>query len=82
MFGESMLMRGVQMNIFTERFVETVVDRVCDVCKESVMTDVGGGDKIEEYGELKAQWATARKLTETHIILICARAVLKLRFSL
>jgi hypothetical protein len=42
------------MKIFAKRFVETVVDRVCDVCKESVMTDVGYG-RVEEYGELKTQ---------------------------
>jgi hypothetical protein len=31
------------MKVFAETLVETVVDRVCDVCKESV---------VEEYGEL------------------------------
>ena len=54
-------MTGVQMKIFAERLVETVVDRVCDVCKESVMIDVGG-NKVEEYGELKAQWGYDSKL--------------------
>ena len=47
------------MKIFAERLVETVVDRVCDVCKESVMIDVG--NKIDEYGELKAQWGYGSK---------------------
>jgi hypothetical protein len=50
-----MRIRGVQMKIVTERFVEVAVDRVCDVCKKSVMTDVGS-HKVEEYGESKAQW--------------------------
>tara|TARA_R110000868_G_C10332837_1_gene714384 strand:- start:76 stop:387 length:312 start_codon:yes stop_codon:yes gene_type:complete len=54
-------MTGVKMKIFAERLVETVVDRVCDVCKESVMIDVGG-NKVEEYGELKAQWGYDSKL--------------------
>ena len=48
------------MKIFAERLVETVVDRVCDVCKESVMTGVGDG-RVEEYGELKAQWGYSSK---------------------
>jgi hypothetical protein len=43
------------MKIFADKVVETVVDRVCDVCNESVMTDVGD-DKVEECGELKAEW--------------------------
>jgi hypothetical protein len=47
------------MKIFAERTVETVVDRVCDVCKESVMIDVG--NKIQKCGELKAQWAEGSK---------------------
>jgi hypothetical protein len=47
------------MKIFAERSGETVVDRVCDVCKESVMIDVG--NRIEEYGKLKAQWGYGSK---------------------
>lgn len=48
------------MKTFAERFVETVVDRVCDVCKESVMKNVGDG-RVEEFGELKAQWGFGSK---------------------
>lgn len=48
-------MHGVQMKISEERLAETVVDRVCDVCKESVMTDVGEG-RVAEFGELKGKW--------------------------
>lgn len=35
------------MKIFKDSSGKTVVDRVCDVCKESVITDLG---------ELKANW--------------------------
>jgi hypothetical protein len=53
-------MYGERMKIFEERIVETVVDRVCDVCKESVMTDVDEG-RVEEFGELKAKWGYGSK---------------------
>jgi|TARA_B110000908_G_C10053791_1_gene357430 hypothetical protein len=36
------------MKIFAEKVVETVVDRVCDVCDESVMIDAGG-DKVRVW---------------------------------
>ncbi|MCP3861815.1 hypothetical protein [Pseudoalteromonas sp.] len=48
------------MKIFEKRLVETVVDRVCDVCNESVMADVGG-DRVEKFGELKAKWGYGSK---------------------
>ena len=35
------------------QLVNTVVDRVCDVCGSSVMIEING-HKIEEVGELKA----------------------------
>jgi hypothetical protein len=47
-------MLGAQMKIFEERIVETVLDRVCDVCNESVMTDI-------DYGELHARWGYCSK---------------------
>ncbi len=53
-------MYGERMKIFEERIVETAVDRVCDVCKESVMTDVDDG-QVEEFGELKAKWGYGSK---------------------
>ncbi len=53
-------MHGVRMKIFEKRLVETVVDRVCDVCNESVMADVGG-DRVEKFGELKAKWGYGSK---------------------
>ena len=53
-------MYGERMKIFEERIVETVVDRVCDVCKESVMTGVDKG-RVEEFGELKTKWGYGSK---------------------
>jgi hypothetical protein len=41
-------------------FAEKVVNRVCDVCNESMMIDAGS-DKVEECGELKAQWGYGSK---------------------
>ncbi len=38
----------------------TVVDRVCDVCGQSVMVDVNG-HKYEEVGELEAKWGYGSK---------------------
>lgn len=43
------------MKIFAERLVETKVDRLCDVCNESVQIDVNGY-KYEECAELIAEW--------------------------
>ena len=63
------------MKIFEERLVETVVDRVCDVCKESVMTDVGEG-RVEEFGELKAKLGYGSKSKEdgnTYHLDLCER---------
>jgi hypothetical protein len=48
------------MKITEERLIETVIDRVCDVCGSSVMIDVGG-HKYEECGELKANWGYGSK---------------------
>ncbi|MDO6842084.1 hypothetical protein Q4602_21615 [Paraglaciecola chathamensis] len=43
------------MKILAERLVETEVDRLCDVCNESVQIDVNGY-KYEECAELIAEW--------------------------
>lgn len=48
------------MKIYEERVVETVTDRVCDVCKKSLMNEVGG-DKYEKCAELKADWGYGSK---------------------
>ena len=48
------------MKIYAERLIETVVERTCDVCNESVMIAVAG-HKYEECGELKAVWGYASK---------------------
>lgn len=41
------------MKIYAEKLVEAVVDKICDVCEESVMVDLNG-EKYEESGELNA----------------------------
>ena len=41
------------MNVYEEKLVETVVDKICDVCEESVMIELNG-EKHEESGELSA----------------------------
>ena len=48
------------MRIIEDKVVATVVDRVCDVCNESVMIEVNDY-KYEECGELKAQWGYGSK---------------------
>ncbi len=48
------------MKIHEKRLVETVVDRVCDVCNKSVMTDASG-EQHEECGVLKADWGYGSK---------------------
>lgn len=48
------------MKIFAERLVETEVDRLCDVCNESVQIDVNGY-KYEECAELIAEWGYGSK---------------------
>ena len=42
------------------QLVNTVVDRVCDVCGNSVMIDLIG-HKYEEVGELRASWGYGSK---------------------
>ncbi|NQY34430.1 MAG: hypothetical protein HRT37_05565 [Alteromonadaceae bacterium] len=41
------------MKVYAEKLVETVVDKICDVCEESVMIALNG-EKHEESGELSA----------------------------
>ncbi|MDI5874904.1 hypothetical protein [Shewanella xiamenensis] len=48
------------MKLYEKQLVNTVVDRVCDVCGNSVMIDVNG-HKYEEVGELKAHWGYGSK---------------------
>lgn len=43
------------MKIREKRLVETVVDRVCDVCQQSVLVEINN-DRFEECAELKADW--------------------------
>ena len=43
------------MKVYAEKLVETVVDKICDVCEESVMTELNG-EKYEESGELSAMF--------------------------
>ena len=48
------------MKVYSERVVEVVVDRVCDVCNESVMNEIGK-QKYEECAELIANWGYGSK---------------------
>ena len=48
------------MKILAEKMVETVVDRICDVCNGSVMVEVNN-EKYEECGELTACWGYGSK---------------------
>lgn len=48
------------MKVHAKRLVETVVDRVCDVCNKSVMNEIAE-HKYEECGELKANWGYGSK---------------------
>lgn len=43
------------MKILEKRLVETVVDRVCDVCQKSVFIDINS-DSFEECATLSAEW--------------------------
>lgn len=43
------------MKVFAKREVEIEVDRLCDVCGESVLIHING-QKYPEYGELKASF--------------------------
>ena len=48
------------MKVYEEKLVETVVDKVCDVCEQSVMIEVNE-HKYEECGELKASFGYGSK---------------------
>ncbi|MFB2681170.1 hypothetical protein [Shewanella mangrovisoli] len=48
------------MKFYEKQLVNTVLDRVCDVCGNSVMIDVNG-HKYQEVGELKAHWGYGSK---------------------
>jgi hypothetical protein len=43
------------VKVYAEKFVETIVDKICDVCEQSVMIEVNE-HKYEESGELKASF--------------------------
>ncbi|GHE92410.1 hypothetical protein [Thalassotalea profundi] len=43
------------MKVYAEKLVETIVDKICDVCEQSVMIEVNE-HKYEESGELKASF--------------------------
>lgn len=48
------------MKILAEKLVESVVDRLCDVCNESVQIDLNGY-KYEECAELAVEWGYGSK---------------------
>ena len=51
------------MKILKEKLVESVVDRICDICEESVMIN-NGNEKLEECGELHASFGCGSKLED------------------
>ena len=48
------------MKVYAEKLVETVVDKLCDVCEKSVMVSLNG-EKYEECGELSATFGYGSK---------------------
>ncbi len=48
------------MKVYAEKLVKTVVDKICDVCEQSVMIEVNK-HKYEECGELKASFGYGSK---------------------
>jgi hypothetical protein len=48
------------MKVYAEKLVETLVDKICDVCEQSVMIEVNE-HKYEECGELKASFGYGSK---------------------
>ena len=48
------------MKVYAEKLVETLVDKICDVCEQSVMIEVNK-HKYEECGELKASFGYGSK---------------------
>ena len=53
--GSDMLTGECVMKIREKRLVETVIDRVCDVCQQSVLIEINN-DRFEECAELSADW--------------------------
>jgi hypothetical protein len=49
------------MKVFEKRLVDIVVDRICDVCNESVMKKVAD-EQYEECAEFKANFGYGSKL--------------------
>lgn len=45
------------MKVYTEKLVETMVDKICDVCEESVLIE----GKYEESGTLSASFGYGSK---------------------
>lgn len=48
------------MKILEKRLVETVIDRVCDVCQKSVFIEINN-DSFEECATLNAVWGYGSK---------------------
>jgi hypothetical protein len=47
--------KSTYMKYYQIQFVNSLVDRVCDVCGSSVMIDING-HKVEKVGEINAHW--------------------------
>ncbi|WP_226993099.1 hypothetical protein, partial [Paraglaciecola polaris] len=55
-----LIILGIAMKILAEKVVETVVNRICDICNDSVMIEMNGHTH-KECGELKASWGYGSK---------------------
>lgn len=66
------------MKVYAEKLVESVVDKICDVCEQSVMIEVSKY-KYEECGDLKASFGYGSKDDGKAT---CVRVALKLRYML
>ncbi|MGI2877740.1 hypothetical protein ACRTEE_15905 [Vibrio alginolyticus] len=50
------------MKVYGQKTIEVVVDRCCDICGTSVMVVDSNGVKLEEVGELTANWGFGSKM--------------------
>ncbi|EGQ8132264.1 hypothetical protein C4C99_RS20635 [Vibrio parahaemolyticus] len=60
------------MKVYGQKTIEVVVDRCCDICGTSVMVVDSNGVKLEEVGELTANWGFRSKMDGiTHHLDMC-----------
>ncbi|ELB2131282.1 hypothetical protein V5H08_14880 [Vibrio cholerae] len=60
------------MKVYGQKTIEVAVDRCCDICGTSVMVVDSSGVKLEEVGELTANWGFGSKMDGiTHHLDMC-----------